>query len=254
MDRLKGKIAIVTGAAGGIGRATAERFVAEGASVWLTDREAGPLTDLAAQLGSAAGWSAGDIGREEVNAEMVRACVARFGGVDILFANAGTEGHVKPLLELSVEDFDQLLGVNVRGTWLGIKHAAPEMAKRGGGSIVVTSSVAGVVGSPGLGAYVASKHAVMGLVKSAAIELAPMGIRVNTVNPGPIENRMMRSIENQAAPGAAEQVKAGFINLVPLRRYGTNQEIANVVLFLASDESSYCTGASVLADGGFVAG
>lgn len=254
MGRLNGKVAIITGAAGGIGRATAERFVAEGAKVWLTDREPGALSDVAARLGDAAGWSVGDVALERTHVEAVAGCIKRFGGVDVLFANAGTEGHVKPLTELTVEDFDLVIGVNLRGTWLGIKHVAPELAKRGGGSIIVTSSVAGLVGSPGLGAYVASKHAVVGLVKTAAIELGPLRIRVNTVNPGPIENRMMRSIEEQAAPGAGDAVKATFTKMIPAGRYGTNEEIANLALFLASDESTYCNGASFLADGGFVAG
>jgi NAD(P)-dependent dehydrogenase (short-subunit alcohol dehydrogenase family) len=254
MARLDGKVAIITGATGGIGSAAARRFVDEGARVWLCDREAGPLEDVAARFGDRAGWSAGDISYEKTMREAVSACTGRFGGVDVLFANAGTEGHVKPLAELSIAEFDVVLAVNVRGPWLSIKHAAPAIAKRGRGSIVVTSSVAGLIGSPGLGAYVASKHAVIGLVKTAAIELAPLGIRVNAVNPGPIENRMMRSIENQVAPGAADQVKAGFTGMVPLRRYGTNEEIANLALFLASDESSYCTGGCFVADGGFVIG
>jgi NAD(P)-dependent dehydrogenase (short-subunit alcohol dehydrogenase family) len=118
---------------------------------------------------------------------------------------------------------------------------------------VITSSVAGLIGSPGLGPYIASKHAVIGLMKAAAVELAGAGIRVNTVNPGPIDNRMMRSIENQAAPEHGEVVKAAFSKQVPLGRYGTNEEIAKVALFLASDESSYCTGSIFMADGGFVA-
>jgi NAD(P)-dependent dehydrogenase (short-subunit alcohol dehydrogenase family) len=252
MGRLSGKVALITGATGGIGRAAAERFVAEGARVWLMDREAGPLSDLAARLD--AGWTAGDVASEAVHREAVAGCAARFGGLDVLFANAGTEGRFSPLTALSADDFDRVLAVNVRGVFLGIKHAAPEMARRGGGSIVITSSIAGLIGSSGMSAYVTSKHATIGLAKSAAIELAPSNIRVNTVNPGPIENRMMRSIEEQAAPGAGAQVKAGFTAMVPLKRYGTNEEIANVALFLASDESSYCTGGAFVADGGFVAG
>ena len=118
---------------------------------------------------------------------------------------------------------------------------------------MITSSVAGVIGSAGLGPYVASKHAVIGLMRTAAIELAPAHIRVNTVNPGPVENRMMRSIEEQAAPGHGDVVKAGFLKQVPLGRYATNEEISRMVLFLASDDSSYCTGSVYMADGGFVA-
>lgn len=253
MARMDGKVAIVTGAAGGIGRATATRLVAEGAKVWLTDLDAGPLSDVAAGLGTdVCGFSAGDVTDEATAAAAVKGCVERFGRVDVLFANAGTEGRFGPLTQLAVQDFARVLAVNVQGPWLFIKHAAPAMTH--GGSIILTSSVAGLVGSAGLGPYIASKHAVIGLMKTAALELAPMGIRVNAVNPGPIDNRMMRSIEDQAAPGAGEQVKAGFTGMVPLKRYGTNEEIANLVLFLASDESSYSTGACFLADGGFVVG
>jgi NAD(P)-dependent dehydrogenase (short-subunit alcohol dehydrogenase family) len=143
--------------------------------------------------------------------------------------------------------------VNVLGVFLGIKYAAPEMAKRGGGSIIITSSIAGMIGSRGLGAYVTSKHALVGLARTAALELAPQRIRVNTIHPGPIDNRMMRSIEDQAAPGHADDVKHGFESQVALGRYGTNDEIAQLALFLAGKESSYCTGARFVADGGFTA-
>src|SRR5690606_30722279 len=137
---------------------------------------------------------------------------------DVLFANAGIEGRVCPITELSAEVFDRVLAVNVRGVFLGIKHAAPHMQKRGGGSIVITSSVAALVGSAGLTAYVTSKHALTGLARSAALELAASNIRVNTVNPGPIDNRMMRSIEDQAQPGHGDAVKRGFEAQVALGR------------------------------------
>lgn len=252
--RLDGKVAIVTGGSGGIGLATARRFLEEGARVLLVDLSAAPLQAAVRELGEGAAWVAADVSKPEDAQRYVNEAATKFGGVDIVFANAGIEGVVGPLTEISVEDFDKVIQVNVRGVWLAIKYSVPELLKRGGGSIVVTSSVAGVVGSPGLSPYVTSKHAVMGLVKSAALELAPMKIRVNTVNPGPIENRMMRSIEKQANPTDPEGVKTGFLSKVALGRYGTNEEIANVVVFLASDESAYCTGTSILADGGFVAG
>jgi NAD(P)-dependent dehydrogenase (short-subunit alcohol dehydrogenase family) len=156
-------------------------------------------------------------------------------------------------VDYPVEDFDKVMRVNVRGAFLAIQAAAPAIAKRGRGAILVTSSIAGLVGSSGLSAYCASKHAVMGLVKTAAIELAPSNVRVVAINPGPIENRMMRSIEEQGAPGAAATVKSGFETMVPMHRYGRNDEIAKLALFLASDEASYCTGTSFVADGGFLA-
>ena len=254
MRRLDGKVAIVTGAAGGIGAATARIFLREGASVMLVDREEEPLAELAQTIGAAGvAYVAADVSDPEQSKRYVAETVRRFGGIDVLFANAGIEGRFAPLLEYPVAELDRVLAVNVRGVFLGVQLAAPHIADRGGGSIVITSSVAGVVGSRGLCAYIASKHAVVGLMKTAACELAPLGIRVNTVNPGPIENRMMRSIEEQAAPGRGDTVKKGYLSQVPLGRYGTNEEIATVALFLASDESSYCTGGVFMADGGFVA-
>lgn len=254
MNRLSGKVAIITGASGGIGASTARRFVDEGARVVLTDRDADALAAVAESLGAAAVAYAGDIAVGETADRCVTLARERFGGVDVLFANAGTEGSVAPLVQQQRSTFERVFAINVLGVWECIRAATPAMVERGGGSIVITSSVAGVVGSPGLAPYIVSKHAVIGLMRTAALELAPAGIRVNTVNPGPIENRMMRSIEEMAAPGSAGAVKAGFEALVPLRRYGTNEEIASLALFLASDEASYCTGNVYLADGGFTTG
>jgi NAD(P)-dependent dehydrogenase (short-subunit alcohol dehydrogenase family) len=253
VKRLAGKVALVTGAAGGIGRATAERFVAEGARVVLTDRDADALEASAAQLGPAAVCVAGDVADPTTAERAVAAASEHFGALHVLFANAGIEGRVAPLVEQQLDDVERVLRVNVLGVFLFLKHAAPQIAASGGGSIVITSSVAGVLGASGLGPYVASKHAVLGLMKTAALELASSGIRVNAVNPGPIDNRMMRSIEDQAAPDHGDVVKAGFVKQVPLGRYGTNEEIANVALFLASEESSYCTGSVLMTDGGFTA-
>lgn len=252
MAKLQGKVAWITGATGGIGRATALRFVEEGAQVVVSDRDAEAVQQLAEELGAAAVGVAGDVS-DEAHAE---AAVARaqeaFGGLDVLFANAGMEGRVAPLHEQREEDVDRVLAVNVKGAWFGLKHAVPAMIARGGGSVIFTSSVAGLIGSPGLGPYIASKHAVMGLMKTAAKEYGSMGIRVNTVNPGPVDNRMMRSIEDQASPGHGEDVRAGFTSQVPLGRYATNEEIAACALFLASDDSSIVHGATLVADGGFV--
>ena len=255
MGRLEGKVAVVTGGAGGIGAAAAGLFVREGASVVLVDRDEASVREATERIGSDRVHAVvADVSLAEGAARYVHAAVGRFGGLDVLFANAGIEGAVVPMVDYPVEVFDQVLAVNVRGAFLAIQKAAPEMAKRGGGSVVVTSSIAGVVASPGLSSYVASKHAVVGLVKTAAIELAPDRIRVNALNPGPIENRMMRSVEDQAAPGHGADVKEGFLAMIPMGRYGRNEEVAELALFLASDEASYCTGGVYLADGGFVAG
>lgn len=252
---LENKIAIVTGAAGGIGEATARCFVKAGARVVLVDLHESSTRALAEDIGlSSAAWVGGDVADPECAARMCSVAVERFGGLDVVFANAGIEGTVTPLVETSVEDFDRVLAVNVRGAFLAIKYGAPLVAKRGGGAIVVTSSVAGVVGSAGLGAYAASKHALLGLVKTAAIELAPKRIRVAAICPGPIENRMMRSIETQLSPADAGAVKAGLVSRVPMGRYGTNEEIAKLATFLASDDASFTTGAAFVSDGGFLAG
>lgn len=253
MYRLDNVIAIITGAAGGIGAATARRFIAEGASVTLADRERGPLEDLANALGPRAFAVPTDVSDEKATRALVAATVDRFGGLDVYFANAGIEGKVCPLVDVDIADLDRIFAINVRGVVLGLKYAVPAMRARGGGAFIATSSIAGLIGSSGLGPYVASKHAVLGLVKTAAVELGPHHIRVNAISPGPIDNRMMRSIEEQAAPGHANDVKAGFSALVPLGRYGANEEIAGAAAFLASADGAYCNGTTIVCDGGFVA-
>lgn len=253
MQKLQGKVAIVTGAAGGIGSATARLFLREGAKVMLVDRDEDALARLALEMGTAARYQAADVSRLEDTVHYVHRACEELGGIDILFANAGTEGKVAPLTELSPSDFDRVWEVNVRGVFLGIKYAAPEIAKRGRGSIVITSSVAGLIGSPGLAAYVTSKHAVLGLARTAALELAAQHIRVNTIHPGPIDNRMMQSLHEQVMPAEPQTVRQGFEAQTALGRYGTNDEIARLALFLASDDASYCTGSAFVADGGFTA-
>jgi len=250
---LSGKRAIITGATGGIGTATARAFLAEGASVLLVARTESRLAALAAELaaGDRVAYCAADIADEAATQRYVADAVERFGGIDILFANAGFEGAIQPLLQMPAEDFDAVQRVNVRGTWLALKHCAPQLAA--GASVVVTSSVAGRVGVPGLGAYAASKHALVGLVEVAALELAASGVRVNAIAPAPVDNAMMRSIEEQASPGAPEQAQAGFESLIAMGRYARNEEVAALVLFLASDEASYCTGGVYPVDGGFLA-
>lgn len=254
MTRLKDKVAIITGAAGGIGAAMAKRFVSEGASVVLADLSEEALATVARELdGQRVAICPVDVSSSEDVKRCVQVARDKFGGLDIMMANAGIEGRVGPITEYPDEEFERVLRTNVQGAFYSIKYSAPAIAERGGGAIVLTSSIAGLVAAQGLSAYVASKHAVMGLVKGAALELAPQGIRVVSINPGPINNRMMRSIEEQASPGAAQQVKQGFENLVALHRYGENDEIAALAAFVASDEASYCTGTSFVADGGFTA-
>ncbi len=255
MGRLNRKVAIITGASGGIGSATAAKMLAEGASVMLAGRDQGRLDKVVAALKAddRVATHLGDPAEETDVARLVAETTARFGGVDILFANAGAEGVIAPLTAISVKQFDDVQRVNVRGTWLAIKHAGPAIAERGGGSIICTSSVAGSVGVAGLAAYASSKHAINGLVHVAALEFAKLGVRVNSIAPAPIDNAMMASIEKQASPDDPSLARQGFSGLIAVGRYGTNEEVANLVAFLASDEAVYCTGSVYPVDGGFLA-
>jgi NAD(P)-dependent dehydrogenase (short-subunit alcohol dehydrogenase family) len=170
--------------------------------------------------------------------------------VDILLANAGIEGAVAPIVETAEEDFDRVIAVNVKGVWLGLKSAIPAMTARGGGSIVITSSVAGITPTPNIAPYGASKHAVIGLMRAASRECAPLNIRVNTVNPSPVDTRMMRSLEAGMSPGDPEAAKQRIAATIPLGRYAQPDDIAKVMLFLASDDAAFITGSIYKADGG----
>jgi NAD(P)-dependent dehydrogenase (short-subunit alcohol dehydrogenase family) len=254
MNRLHGKVALITGGAGGIGRSAGALFAAQGADVLLVDVAQGALDEAASAIGSnRVATCVADVTRPEDNTRMVTEAVERFGGLDIFLANAGIEGQVKPITDYDVDVFDRVLAVNVRGVWLGLKAAIPALKARGGGSIVITSSTAGVGGSPGLSAYITSKHAVIGLMRTAALECAPFKIRVNTVNPAPTETRMMRSLEEGFMPGSGDAARESIRNQIPLGRYGEPEDIANLMLFLASDESAYLTGSVYMADGGSTA-
>jgi NAD(P)-dependent dehydrogenase (short-subunit alcohol dehydrogenase family) len=255
MARLEGKTAIITGATGGIGEATAKLFLEEGANVMLVGRSAEKLTATRERLpaGARLAHSVADATGEEATAAAVAATVKAFGGVDILFANAGNEGLVKPIEAIELADFEQILRTNVIGVWLAMKYCVEPMKRRGSASIVATASMAGLIGAPGLAPYIASKHAVCGLVKTVALELGPSGIRVNAVAPGPIDNRMIHSLESQFSPENPGRVNENLKEQIALKRYGTNEEVARLALFLASDESSYCTGAVFTMDGGYTA-
>ena len=254
-QRLDGKIALITGATGGIGEASAALFLELGAKVVLVGRSPEKLAATKDRLGAGReiACSACDAADEAGLAAAFALAAEKFGGLDILVANAGTEGACKPLDELSLDEFDEVMRVNVTGVWLAMKHAVPLLKARGGGSIIALSSVAGCVGFASASAYVASKHAVQGLVKCAALELGPLGIRVNAVGPGPIDNRMIASIQRQLSPDDPAAMRSGLEAAIPLHRYGTNEEVAHLLAFLASDASSYCTGSIHMIDGGYVA-
>ena len=261
MARLEGKVAVITGATGGIGSTAAKIFAEEGAKVALVDLNEAALQEVVSSIGEdSASYTVADVTQPDQTQAYVDAAVNRWGGVDVLLANAGIEGTLSPISDYPIDVFDRVMAVNVRGVWLGIKYVVPVMRGRGGGSIVITSSTAGIGGSPEMSAYNTSKHAVIGLMRCAALESAPDGIRVNTVNPAPIETRMMRSIEEMRVAAmddsrvTVEVTKQAVADRIPLERYGDPAEVARLMLFLASDESSYCTGGVYMVDGGRSAG
>ncbi len=257
MSRFTGRVAIVTGAAGGIGLAACERFASEGASVVAVDlatTDLGAAVATAEAQGAAALAVGADVTQSDEVAGYVRAAMDNFGRVDVLFNNAGIEGAYYPMVDYPEDDFDRVIAVNVRGVWLGIKYAVPAMIAGGGGAIVNTASVAGLFGARGISPYSASKHAVAGLTKSAALELATSGVRVNAVCPSPIETRMMRSLETFIGGENADDVRKAFAERLPAQRYGEPHEVAALVAFLASDEASYITGSLYPIDGGYSAG
>ena len=251
MKRLENKVAIITGGAGSIGKITAKLFLEEGAKVFLVDSNEYDLKIVDDELeGSRIKYCVADVSKSEDVQRYVKEAVAEFGKIDIFFNNAGIEGVVKPLVDYPEDVFDKIMAVNVKGTWLGNKYVLPYM--NDGGSIILTSSVAGIVGSAGLSAYVTSKHAIVGIMRVSAIEAAPRKIRVNSVHPSPVNNRMMRSIEEGASPKHGKEVQKQFEATIPLGRYAEPIEIAQLVVFLASDDSQFITGTTQIIDGGLV--
>lgn len=254
MQRLQNKTALITGAAAGIGSAAAKLFAKEGAQVFLVDRDEQGLLSTVQDIGSdRANSTLADVADEAATTKYVELAKDHLGGIDIALLNAGIEGEVHPIATCPVEVFDRVLSVNLRGVWLGLKYIMPEMASRGGGSIVLTSSTAGVRGRAGLAPYIASKHGVIGLMRTAAQEGAKDGIRVNTVNPSPVETRMMRSLEKGFSPDNPAEFRRKSAARSPLGRYAEPEEIANLMLFLASDDASYITGSVNMVDGGATA-
>jgi NAD(P)-dependent dehydrogenase (short-subunit alcohol dehydrogenase family) len=248
---MTGKVAIVTGASSGIGRATARAFADAGAAVVLADVQVAPGEEFAREIqgmGGRALFVKCDVSRQADVETLVQKSVSQFGRIDYAFNNAGVEGTPAPSAECTEENFDRTIAINLKGVWLCMKHELQQMLKQGGGTIVNCSSVAGLVGFAGIPAYTASKHGVIGLTKAAALEYAKTGIRVNAVCPGVIETPMVsRFTKND--PNNAYQLIAGE----PVGRMGRPEEIAKAVLWLCSGDASFVTGATLAVDGGWVA-
>jgi 3alpha(or 20beta)-hydroxysteroid dehydrogenase len=247
MRRLAGRVGIVTGAARGMGEATARAFVAEGAQVVLVDKRDDLGAALAASLGDDATYVSADVTGVEGWERVVATAREAFGGADILVNNAGII-RVRPLLETDLELFRKVIDTNLVSAFLGIRTVAPLLVERGGGSIVNVSSPQGIEGRANMSAYTASKFGVRGLTRTAAIELGPLGIRVNCVVPGPVRTAMTE--REGWADADYDRAYGGY----PLARMGQPGEVAAVTVFLASDDSSFCTGADFVADGGVLAG
>jgi NAD(P)-dependent dehydrogenase (short-subunit alcohol dehydrogenase family) len=245
-----GKVAVVTGGANGIGRAVSLGFAKRGARVVVVDLDAEAGAAVAAEIGNAAIFRQADVTRSVDVQGYVEAAIDAFGAIDCFHNNAGIEGRVTPTAEYDEAVFDAVMGVNVKGAFLGLRHVLPVMIRQQRGAVVNTASIAGLVGTAGMPAYVASKHAVIGLTKVAAGEVGPLGVRVNAICPGPIATRMVQDIAKQVSPNNPDGVEERYAASIPLRRYGTAEEVANLVLFLCSDLASNITGAQYVVDGG----
>ena len=252
MKEFDGKVALVTGGGSGIGRATALAFAREGAQVVIGNRKVQRGEETVSMIRDAGGTASFKRTDVLVAAEvkaLVDHAVTTYGRLDVAFNNAGIEGEVKPtLVDQTEANFDAVMGVNVKGVWLSMKYEIPLMLEQGGGAIVNCSSVSGVIGFPGIGIYSASKHAVIGLTKTAALEYSAQGIRINAVNPAVIDTEMVDRMTD-----GMNMKKGDLTTFHPIGRLGRVEEVAEAVLWLCSDKASFVTGHSMIIDGGFTA-
>ncbi len=251
MSEFRNKVAIVTGGTSGIGRAAAVAYAREGAKVVVAGRRAAEGEETVRLLRDQGGegfFVTADVSQAAQVEELVQRTMKEFGRLDFAFNNAGIEHVPTPFLEQSEETFDRVMGINVKGVWLSMKYEIPAMLKSGGGSIVNTSSIAGVIGMAGVEIYVASKHAVIGLTKSAALEFGKQGIRVNAILPAAIDTDMFQRFASEKP-----EFRAQMTAMHPIGRIGTPEEIADAAIWLSSSKSSFVTGHSLLLDGGFTA-
>jgi len=241
------RCAVITGGAGGIGAATAERLAARGYAVLVVDRDGDAAEAVASRIGKPASAIAADVSNEDDVKGYVAAAIERYGRIDAFFNNAGIEGVIANVEDYPVDTFAKVLEVNVQGMFLGLRHVVPVMRTQGSGSILNTASQAGVRGVPGLSAYVASKHAVVGLSQGVALEVAPAGIRVNCLCPGPTNTRMMEDIKVAVTEAGGDP--QNFVDRMPVGRFGEPGEIADVAAWALADGPGFLTGAVLTVDG-----
>jgi len=254
--QMRGKVCVVTGGAGSIGLASAKLLLEEGAKVMLTDLSDDVLKEAATRIGRNSdaadiAWCTADVTKSDQVRNAIAVTVSRFGKIDVLFSNAGNFGTVAPISDYPEEVFDSVIAVHVKGAFLAAKHAVPHM--NDGGSIIITSSIVGVKGDPGVYGYITAKHAQVGLMRVLAKELAGRNIRVNTVHPGPVDNNFQLNVEKNLTGVIGRDATQFFNDIIPLHRHVRAEEVARSVLFLASDASSFTTGSLLMVDGGLSA-
>lgn len=260
MSSLEGKVAVITGGAGAIGSEAAKLFAQQGAKILLVDIDEKACKKVVKDINNeAVSYFIADVTKSDQVRAYVQAAIDRYGGIDIFLDNAGIEGVVMPIHDYPEDIFQKVIDVNVVGAFLGLKYVIPAMLARGGGSCIISSSIAGVKGSPAISAYSTSKHAIIGLMRAAATEYGAFNVRVNCVNPSGVDSRMMSSLESGFIPiynmmlgqeYTLNKVHDDMLLRIPMRRYASVNDVAKLMLFLAGDDSKFCNGAFYMVDGG----